>query len=142
MIRSKALWAYLSSAGVLDKTKEEIQRAKEEYRRIQKREWKRKNDKVVKELRPRFTHAELEGIKLYAKPFGLTPTVYFKKLVLASLEKTHIVPEREQLLQVLRDIGLAYNKTEKYKHIAVIVAMRENLAHAELSLINYLTNHK
>lgn len=142
MVRSKALWAYLSSAGVLDKTEEEIQRAKQEYRRIQKREWKRKNDKVIKELRPRFTHAELEEIKLYAKPFGLTPTVYFRKLALASLQNTHIVPEREQLLQVLQDIGLAYNKTEKYKHVAVIAAMREYLTNAELTLINYLTNHK
>jgi hypothetical protein len=106
-MRSKALWKYLSDAGVLDGSEEEIQTAKKAYRRMYKREWKRKQQIPKKEIRPLFTLREYADIMRKAKDKDKSPTAYGKQLILASLDIHSPIQDRAVLLEILSHISMS-----------------------------------
>lgn len=142
-IRSQALWDYLSRSGVLATGDDEaIRAAKKEWRRLQKKLWKRKNDEVVRELRPRFTVEEMVRLKSHAKRFGLTPTIYLKKTALSAIEGNDILPDKSRLYSVLQGISMAINKTEHFQTNVSIQSARELLLRSESLLTNYLNSNQ
>lgn len=142
-IRSQALWDYLNRSGALATGDDDtIRAAKREWRRIQKKLWKRKNAKVVRELRPRFTIAEMAKLKDHARQFGLTPTVYLKKTALSTLEKTNIIPDKAKLHIVLQGISMAINKIKQYKADINLEPTQELLLRSESLLTDYLNSNQ
>jgi hypothetical protein len=70
-MRSRALYAYLLEAGVLNGTPEEIDSAKCNYRKLYKKRWKQQQQQR-KELRIEVTITQYEAIKLQAHNYLLT----------------------------------------------------------------------
>lgn len=108
-IRSKRLYEFLLTSGVLDKGDEAIREAKQEYRKRYKREWKGSRKGVRKELRPIFTLAEHQAILIKADEMGMYPTAFVRNCVRAQMNATVVLPERERLEQVAQLIGCAQN---------------------------------
>jgi len=105
-IRSKALYAYLLEAGVLDGTPEEIDSAKCNYRRKYKRQWKQQK-RPRKEIRFEVTLKQFKDIKMKAIGSGVTHTEYARKVLLTAAESDLCIPNKKRLLQVLQVISMA-----------------------------------
>ena len=104
--RSSALWQYLEQSGALNGSTEDIIKAKQEYRKQYKRDWN-KQSQNNKELRPKFSHEEYKQICIRAKLYGLHPTAYTKQLILSTQEEVTLIPNKEELLQILQYVSMA-----------------------------------
>jgi len=134
-IRSKALYAYLLEAGVLNGTLEEIDRAKSEYRRIYKQQWKQRK-RPRKEIRMEVTLKDFEVIKIQAAALSLTPTSYARTAVLSSIGSAQLMPNKKALLKVLQLLSTA--AIASAKHTLSSWQLSELLAKAEDMLLQYL----
>lgn len=138
-IRSTSLYEYLLSSGALDGTPEDIARAKREYRKKYKREWKKNKQLPHRELRPSFSLKDYEALKVRAGEMGYeNPTAYIKQLILASLEQKSIVPHREQLEQILQYVSMALNAVIKAEYTLDKRYVQVLLSEAEIKLSTYL----
>ena len=129
-IRSKQLLVYLLEHNVDFQDKEALATAKREYRKQYKKKWKT-TAKKNREVRPTFTEQEYQAICIRADLLGLPPTTYVRELVLTSQENRELIPNKEQLLQILQCVSRAViqNKNDSL------------LAEAEQLLLDYLQNH-
>lgn len=130
-IRSRKLFEYLLSCGVLSLGDEAITRAKQEYRKRYKREHKR--NKKQKEVRPLFTQVEYLKLCQRATLYGLSPTGYVKEIVIQQLTGGEIIPCRDELLCVLQKVSMALNQKPSPE-------MMELLVEAEQMLLKYLSH--
>lgn len=105
-IRSEKLWQYLSNAGVLNGSKEEISKAKMDYRRKYKWEWSQNRKSLEREIRPFFSIKEYMDIKVKAFEVGLHPTQYLKELALVAIATKQIAPNKDILKKVLQKITM------------------------------------
>jgi len=134
-IRSKALYAYLLEAGVLDGTPEEIDSAKCDYRRIYKRQWKLQK-RPRKEIRIEVTLKQFAAIASKAREFELKHTVYARNAILSAIESNPSIPNKNQLLNVLQLISMAVIASAK--NTLSSWQLSEQLAKAEDTLLQYL----
>src|SRR6185312_2530451 len=107
-IRSKALYAYLFEARVLNGTPDEIDRAKREYRRQYKRSWKQIK-RPRKELRIEITLKQYAVITAAAFTSKLKPTNYARQVLLAAVDTGASSISKDEVLAVLQSVSMAYN---------------------------------
>lgn len=131
-IKSKALFLYLQENGVLNGTPEEIDQAKREYRKKYKR--RNKQDKRVfnTPVSLSFTRRELIDIKLLAEQNGLKYPEYMKDVLLSNLSKGNYIYNKELILRIQQNIGIAISVTERG------TIAHQYLLKAEQLLIEYL----
>ncbi len=134
--RSKALQTFLSNAGVLHGTSEEILRCKKAYRAHYKRNWKKARVKQ-KEIRIQCNTRLYECIKARAKQYNETPTACVRNIITASIEGTLHIPQRDTLLRVLQLISMA--ATTLMKPNIPMTQIRTQVDDAEAILLQYLT---
>jgi len=135
-IRSKKLWQYLIETNALNGTEEDIIKAKVQYRKMYKREWKKKQRLPKKELHPVFSLKEFHIIKLKANKVGLHPSTYVKQIVIASLQSTDLLPNKEQLQKVLQLISISVISLKSNQLNLSQIAIQ--LEEAEKLLLQYL----
>jgi predicted DNA binding CopG/RHH family protein len=133
-IRSKALYAYLQESSVLAGTEEDIIRAKLEYRKMYKRQWKQQR-KPRKEIRIDVTLKDFHAIRAAAVAAGMPHTTYVRLLVLSSLGVQQYIPHKDVLLKVLQLISMAAIASAKSFYSLQLI---EQLTQAEYILLNYL----
>jgi len=131
---NKNLWQFLSDAGVLEGTEEDIKNAKMQYRRQYKREW-RKNAKKSKELRPCFTVVEFEAIVNRAKLYSQNPTAYARDLILSAQQDFTLIPRKSDLMNILQALSMSGIALEKDSNSIEAQAL---LFQAENMLLQYL----
>ncbi|MDB5124813.1 MAG: hypothetical protein JWP94_2942 [Mucilaginibacter sp.] len=119
-IRSRPLYAYLFETGVLNGTPEEIDRAKGEYRRLYKRNWKQQK-RPRKELRIEVTLKQHKAIKTAALESNLKPTSYARQVLLNATNAGTCTISKDEVLAALQSVSMAYN------------ALQLGLIHAGLS---------
>jgi len=134
-IRSKALYAYLFEAGVLNGTPEEIDRAKCDYRKSYKRQWKQQK-RPRKEIRIGFTLKQFSVIVLKAKEYDLKNTAYARNAILAAVGLKWSIPNKAQLLKILQLISMVAIALDK--NITPSWQLSEQLQQAEQELLQYL----
>jgi hypothetical protein len=133
-MRSRALYAYLLEAGVLNGTPEEIDSAKCNYRKLYKKRWKQQQQQR-KELRIEVTITQYEAIKLQAHNYLLSPTAYARNTILESLGAGRCIPAKETLLEILQLISvavIAFGQSPSNQ------TMSELIQRAETLLLTYL----
>jgi hypothetical protein len=134
-IRSKALYAYLLDTGVLYGTPEQISRAKCDYRKLYKMQWKQ-GRREKKEIRIEFTVKQFIGIKARAEEARLTHTAYARDAILFVAGAKQSVPHKDVLLQILQLVSMvaiaAAKNTISLKQLSTM------LYQAETQLIQYL----
>lgn len=136
-IQSKKLFKFLLDKGVLDGPEEAIQEAKREYVRLYKKEWKLRNTRQ-KEIRISLTVKEFTELQTLAEQVGLKPTTLVHDLAISAIENKPFIADRDTLLEVLRNIGLAYMNI--YQNSPNSDA--ENyLLRCESLLVHYLNRH-
>lgn len=134
-IRSKKLWQYLFDAGVLNGSEADILKAKAEYRKKYKREWKQNRLIPKKELRPTFTLKEYQMVRFKAQTLKLTATAFLKEVTLASIEGKQIIYNKEELLKILQLISMSIIAFGNNEHRFIIT---EQLYEAEKLLLEYV----
>ncbi len=105
-IRSKKLFAFLEAKGVLDGTEEELLKAKKEFRRKYKRDWKRYTRIKRKAINCLFTLHEYSDIKNQAKRIGLRTAQFGREVILSATHNSVLVPNRTELLKALQLVGM------------------------------------
>ena len=133
---SKNMWQYLSDAGVLDGTinEVEIKKAKIAWRRHYKKEW-RKNAKKNKELRPCFTPSEFEAIVNRAKLYSQNPTSYARDLILSAQQDFNLIPRKSDLMNILQALSMSAIALQKDANSIEAQAL---VFQAESMLLRYL----
>ena len=134
-VRSNALWQYLADSGALNGSDEDIFKAKLEYRKIYKREWKKRQKLPKKELRPIFTLKEYQHIRLKAAELKLNATAYLKAIALASVEGRYSIENKEILQKVLQLLSMSVIAL-KHNHNKYLI--EEQLEQAEKLLLEYV----
>lgn len=107
-IRSKALYTYLSDAGVLNGTPEQISYAKHCYRKLYKKNWKLQK-RPRKELRIEFTLKQYLTITAAAIAIHLRPTTYARQILLAAADTRALAISKDEVLAVLQLVSMSYN---------------------------------
>jgi len=132
--KSKALQQYLNDCGVLSGSPEAIKIAKKEYRLKYKREWA-KSCRRNRNIRPCFTASEFEGIVARATLYGVTVTTYVRNLVLSAQEGADLIPNKDQLMNVLQAVSMALIAFKKDSNSIEAQAL---IWQAETMLLQYL----
>ena len=128
---------YLADVGVLDSPDEVINEAKRVYRKQFKREWKKKNHRG-KEVRPNVTNEQYASIVARAKLYGYRhPTTYVKDLILSETENKSLIPNKDELLNILQAVSMASIAFSKDPTSIEVQALISN---AEIMLLQYLKN--
>ena len=136
-IHSKKLFKFLLDKGVLDGPEEAIQKTKKEYVRLYKKEWRQRNTRQ-KEIRISLTVKEFTALQKLAENVGLKHTTFVHDLAISTIENKRFIADRDALLEVLKNIGLAYMNI--YQNSPNSDA--ENyLLHCESLLVRYLNRH-
>ena len=133
-IRRNALYQYLLKSGVLHGTEEAIALAKQEYRKIYKRQWKLRK-RPRKEIRIEFTLKEFGNIKAKALESGSTHTAYARAVILSSIGSAPQIPHKQTLLKVLQIISIAAIASARN---IPSWQLSEQLTQAENMLLGYL----
>jgi hypothetical protein len=131
-IRSKALYDYLLLSNVLTGSPETIARAKQEYRRLYKRQWKHQG-RQQKEIRFSVTLRQFATIKAKAQAMSIGHTTHARNIVLASIQQP--ITHNNTLLAVLQAVSMAAITIEQGKPIPSVYELLRN---AELMLLQYL----
>ncbi|MDP1725555.1 MAG: hypothetical protein Q8M15_02135 [Bacteroidota bacterium] len=137
-IKSKALYEYLLKAGVLNSSPEEITIAKKEYRKSYRNVWMKNKSKLSRELRIVYTLREYRDLKVYAKSIGTSPTALCKTLTTSVMQNKNVIPNKEQLNELLQGISMTLNIAFKMKANLQLI---EELQEVETKLLNYLKNN-
>lgn len=132
-IRSKQLFLYLLEKNIDFQDKEALAQAKSEYRRLYKKKWKT-GAKKSKEVRPTFTESEYEELCKRAELLGLLPTTYVRELVITNQENRELIPNRDQLLQILQYISMSLIALNKQDIREANILIEK----AEIELITYI----
>jgi hypothetical protein len=133
--RSKPLYEYLLNLGVLQASKEEIAKAKQQYRKEYKKRWK-KERLPHKEIRIVLSLKEYKEVSILAHQFNLTPTSYLKALLCTAIEEKILIPNRDKLLELLQLISICTIGT--IKQTIPPWELQEQLLTAENRLLEYL----
>lgn len=132
-IRSKKLYRYLRENDGLGNPRE-LKRLKREYRRQYQNQWARQNRKKH-EIRFTLSKDEYQKIKIRCQQESNTPTELAKDLLISHSKSEHFVANKEDLLAVAKELGLAINRLKSVRKIDPIL---EKLLSAEMKLLNYL----
>ncbi len=122
--KQNGMWDYLDSIGVLEHgTDAEIKVAKQAYRKKYFRQYKR-NQRICKpEYVVNFSkdNGELETVAKAAKRHRMSMTNFLRSAVLAYLNRTYLVPNRDQIARLelllsdcLNEIQAIVRPKEKY----------------------------
>ncbi|HVW95756.1 MAG TPA: hypothetical protein VHA56_07295 [Mucilaginibacter sp.] len=130
--RNNALHQYLLEADVLNGSKEAIAKAKRDYRKRYKRQWKQRA-RQQKEVRFGVTPLQLAAIKAKAQAEALPHTTYARNVVLASIDQP--VAPNHALLAILQATSMAAIAIEQGKPTHLVY---ELVRKAELALLQYL----
>ncbi len=136
-IRSKKLYEYLLNKGVLNGTPEEIELAKQAYRKSYRNAWMKGKAMLTKEVRIMYTLKEYRDLKVYAKAIGTSPTALCKTLTRSVIQNKHIIPQKEQLQELLQGISMTLNIAFKQ---GADLKLLEELQIIETKLMDYLKN--
>jgi hypothetical protein len=114
--RSKALWQYLTEAGVLSEGEDAIEQAKQKYRKEYKRKWKA--NRIIKkhDVRLTFTPKEYKELKIRATQMGYRPATCAMKMVQASITGKEMIPHKDMLLQAFQCVGISTTMLAKNRH--------------------------
>lgn len=99
---------YLAQKGVLGKSDEEIKTAKQEYKRMYKRESKKRQRLAKKEYRALFTKEEVRVIQATAKEHGKAVSTFIHDAALAYINTVFIVPNPDQVVAMERMLARIY----------------------------------
>lgn len=137
-IRSQALYQFLRQRAVLDGPADAIARAKAEYRKLYKRQWKERRH-TGREIRIQFTARQFEAIRSQAARCGFRHTPYARKAVLAYLESGIAPLPEEALLRALQLLGMASIALSKEATVSAEITSR--LSEAERLLLEIVRVH-
>src|SRR6185437_5007765 len=133
--KSKALQQYLNELGILSGPPDAIKAAKKVYRLRYKREWA-KSCLRNRNIRPCFTSSEYDGIVTRATLYGVTVTTYVRNLVISAQEGADLIPNKDQLLNVLQAVSMALIA---YKKDSNSIEVEGLVWQAETMLLQYLS---
>ncbi len=133
-IRSKKLYRFLKEHGALQNPRE-IKHFKRVYRRNYQKFWQRQQRKKRHEIRFTLTKEEYGAIKAYCQNESIKPTPLAKALLISHCKSAAFVPNREQLLVVAKELGLAINRIHSKGADDLVL---QKLLSAETQLLNYL----
>jgi uncharacterized coiled-coil DUF342 family protein len=134
--RNSALWAYLHEKGVLDKGKDEILRAKKEYRQQYLKAFKQKRKSNRKDYTITCNPKEAKLFKIKAEEYGLKIASFIKQAAIAYAGNTDVIPQINMfhnILQLLlrsesrireiagKDKGVWYKSDKRYDELEEIV---------------------
>lgn len=115
--KQQGMWAYLDSAGVLEKgSDEEIKAAKRAYRKkylLEYKRWQRAN-------KPEFSvyfskeKGEFSKIQRSAREHRMTIPGFLKKASLAYIDKTYIVPDREAVARIEQLLSQCFSEIQNF----------------------------
>lgn len=108
--QKSGVYAYLDSIKVLESGNEAaIAHARNEYWKIYRANWRRKQRQNTSQLTIAFTSAELSIIAQAAKTHGESKTSMVKKACLAYFRKTYIAPDKVAVRSILQLLAMNYN---------------------------------
>ncbi|MBO6516844.1 MAG: hypothetical protein JJ975_09875 [Bacteroidia bacterium] len=134
MKRSKELTRYLRTQGVLNGSKAEILKAKRAFRKRYQKNWAKNYRQHRHEIRFMLCKAEYQRFKDKCQG-QITPTKLAKDLVIGYSLGQDFIPNKETLVTVLRNLGLAINGLYGEGDIQRVT---KQLEQAEAQLMNYL----
>lgn len=95
------VYEYLEKSGVLDNgTSEEIQKVRQEYWKIYKRNWRKNKRNNETEITSSFTESEFELIENYAKSHNLSKPQFVKQAALSYINKKYLVPNEIEVRKI------------------------------------------
>ncbi len=92
---------------------DEINKAKAEWRRKYKANWRKLNRKENKEITVPWTKNELKILLTESKKHKLSNTQFIKKAVMAYIDKRYIVPDVLVVRSLLQFLALEYNSIQE-----------------------------
>jgi hypothetical protein len=99
---------WLAQEGMLARSEEEIKAAKREYKRMYKRESKKRQRLAKKEYRPLFGKDEVRMIQAAAKEHGKAVSTFIHDAALAYIAQVFIVPHPDQVRAIERSLARIY----------------------------------
>ena len=115
--RNSKLWEYLDSVGVLvNGTDEQIKEAKKEYRKQYLLNYKRKQRENSPEFGVYFSksNGEFRKIQRSADEHKKTIPAFIKASVFAYINKTYIVPDRNQIARLEELLANCFNEIQSF----------------------------
>lgn len=143
------LWAYLEEKGVLENgTDEQIKQAKREYKKIYMFNYKRRQRETNPEYIISFSTQKGEHKKVAeaSKEHKTSVTKFIKAATLAYLNKTYIVPDKEQVATLEQTLSHCRNEIQRISRNRIqpvqekIQAIEKRITEMEES-INQLLRH-
>lgn len=130
--RSRAFYNYLSEAGMLNGTPEQIAIARREYRKRYKKTW-RQGRNTTKEIRIEFTPEQFAAIQLHAATSHLAHTTLARNAILRAIGVERDVKKSPQLLTALQLVSMMINAALQEQR-----RESETLRQVETLLLQYL----
>jgi CRISPR/Cas system CSM-associated protein Csm3 (group 7 of RAMP superfamily) len=137
MKRSEKLYRYLQQHQALDNPRTR-HRLKREYRRKYQNNWARQQRKKKREIRFSLKNEEYQIFKSYCQKHAITPTALARDLVLSQSQSQPFLANKEELLKVAKEIGLAINRIQAEGNTEITL---RKLLSAEATLLSYLKNY-
>jgi len=138
-IRSTELFIFLQENGYFEKGAKTLQLGKLAYRRAYKRNWIKKNRRIKKDVRIALDHELYELVKSYCKSQGTTVTALARRLLSSHSTGKALIPQKQKLQDIFRDIGLVINELYQDTKPADLTSKLEAI---EQSLQAYLSLDK
>jgi cell division protein FtsI/penicillin-binding protein 2 len=129
--RSKLFDAFIAQKGIFNATEADLGALRKEWYRKYKREWRKRQGSINKELRVSFNLKEFEDFKQKASGFGFRPTAFLKSIAVKTIQNTQVIPEIDILLQVLQELRMASISANYYQ-----------LGETESKLMEYIKKYR
>lgn len=117
--------------------KEEILKAKKDWQRRYKAEWRKAYRKKNKELTISWTKEEVKTLTQESKRHRLSKTRFIKQATMGYIDKRYIVPYFEEVNKSLQLLAMAYNSIEDISEESIL---SDNIA-KDLQAIIYSLEH-
>lgn len=133
--KNSPLYKYLMENNVLGKSKEEVKKAKENYRKEYLKKWHKDRREENKDIRLRFCPSEFSKIREMALKLNQSPTSFSKQVILKEIQSEILIPNKhilQELVQKLGIVGMAILRNGSLETY-------ESIEEIENALIEYLT---
>jgi hypothetical protein len=133
--KNSPLYKYLKENNVLGKSKEEVKKAKENYRKEYLKSWHKERRLENKDLRIRFTPSEFSKIREMALKLNQSPTSFSKQVILNEIQSEILIPNKQILQELVQKLGIVGMAILRNGSLETY----ESIEEIENALIEYLT---
>lgn len=145
---NSGVYSYLLSKGVLENgTKDDIQKAKNDYWREYKAKWRKARRQKEKEIAISVNTVELKLLSVEAKRHRMSHTEFIKSAFLAYIQKRFVVPNALEVRKVAQLLSMTHNLIQdglSENKISRMVGMNmlESIMSLEQNILPLLHNPK